>query len=109
MNEDPHTTTVTLRRIAPVWAWLRENFKLPAVLTILLIIGGWVVDRFTLSARVTVLEEHWHIIERVVPDQAEHAALKERVDGIDERLGRVEKNWDDASKAADLPPSRRHR
>lgn len=104
MNEEDHTTTATLRRVAPAWAWLRENFKLPAVLTICGVLIGWALDRFSLSARVTVLEQHWHTIERVVPDSAAAAALNQRVDDLDGRIGRIETNWDDARNAAALPP-----
>lgn len=102
---EEHTATIVLRRVAPAWAWLRANFKLPAVVTISLLIAGWVADRFSLSARVTVLEEHYHTIERVVTDSTSVAALNQRVNDFDARLTRVETNWDDARNAAALPPT----
>lgn len=104
MNEEDHTTTTTLRRIAPAWAWLRENFRLPAVLTIAGVLIGWAADRFSLSARVSVLEDHWHTIEKTAAVTTQVAVQNQRIDDLGERVGSLEKDWNDARNAAALPP-----
>lgn len=83
---EPETATNVLRRLSPFWAWMRENFKLPAVLTILTLFvagGGWIIN---LKTRVVVLET----IE--IPAKEDHghlAAIDARLDGQDRDIAGV--------------------
>jgi hypothetical protein len=42
-ESDDQGATAVLRRVAPGWAWVRENFKLPALITIGGLVGAGVV------------------------------------------------------------------
>lgn len=108
MKGDDPTATALLKRTAPAWYWLRENFSLAAVLTIVGILGaagGYIV---TLRTRVVVLETEVIHITKIVPDSGVLATLKTKIDDHEERLSRLEDDWDYAGrKASELGPHRR--
>lgn len=107
-SEDPSATAV-LRRVAPGWAWLRENFKLPALLTI----GGLLVGAgsFLLSEHLAIRElDHKlaglrvpHALEqRVNTLELQQAALPERLNEFDRRIAAQEHEWQVVHDAAAL-------
>lgn len=106
MNDDPESTTSILRRRAPVWAWLRENFKLPAVLTISSLViagGGYIVS---LKTRVVVLET------KVVPfvaGQVEVAAIRATMEQHEHRISELETDFGHARQIAGDPPKAQRR
>jgi hypothetical protein len=98
------TLTATLEQLSPFWAWVRANFSLPAVLTIAGVIASAGSYIISLKTRVVVLEHEVVHITRIVPDSAALAGLRQEVADHEERIGRLEKNWDDARELAGMPP-----
>lgn len=94
MSENGDTTaTGVLKRTAPVWYWLREQFSLTSVLAIAGIVvtaGGIIIN---LNTRVVVLER----VIKVVPDSSQLVELRTKVEGHEERIHRLEDDWDYAS------------
>jgi len=103
VSEDDHADTIVgrvLKLRAPAWYWARENFSLPALLTIAGVIaaaGGYII---TLRTRVVVLETEVVHITQIVPDSSMLAALKQQVAEDEARLTRLEANWDYAREHA---------
>lgn len=99
-----HTFSQVLKVRWPVGYWLRQQFSLTSIIAILSILaagGGWIIN---LKTRVVVLET------RVVPVLAnvrEIDVLKVRVDDLEQRITRIEQDWDYARNAAGLPPTPR--
>jgi hypothetical protein len=106
VREDGSTTQ--LRRLAPWAAWLRANFSLPSVLTIAGVIGSALLYIVNLRTRVVVLEHEVTHIVQVAPDEAILAAAKERLADHEQRIGRLEHDWDDARELAGTEPRPRH-
>lgn len=94
-TEKDHATTDILKRTAPIWFWLRENFKPPALFAILAMLGGlggWVIN---LKTRVVVLET------KVIPYAEDHG----RMDALEQRVQRLEDEWDTAAQIAPTAPT----
>lgn len=107
VDDEQHRLTVVLKNLSPGWAWLRANFTLPSVLTILGILGGAAMYVINLRTRVTVLEETVTIVQKVAPESTALAVLQQRVVDHDRRLGQLESAWTHAATEAtkpDLPP-----
>lgn len=103
-GDDKHAITNTLRRLSPGWAWVRDNFSLPALLTIAGVLagaGGYVIS---LKTRVVVLEHEVTQIVEITPSDTAVAALHQEVDDHEHRLERLEADWDDARQVAGQPP-----
>lgn len=106
MDRPPdESPTIVLGRIAPAWGWARKSFSLPSLLTILGIAGAAIGDHVSLTIRVAKLEGEI----AGTPTAAAVAALKVQQDSQDERITRLENNWDDAAKTAGMPPVARKR
>jgi len=109
---EDHTATITLRRVAPAWAWARKNFSLASVLTIAGIIataGGYIIS---LRTRIVVVEHEVHDIKEVVPNAGSLARLEATVQSHESRITRLENDWDDAARTAATAaprPNRRSR
>jgi hypothetical protein len=114
-EDDQHRLTIVLRKLSPTWAWVRANFTLPAVLTILGILGAAAAYIITLRTRVTVLETEVTHIVTIAPDQAKLAGLEQRVDDHEGRIKRMEGYFDraqtelDKAKPDPVPPRRKVR
>ena len=110
MADEPHTESGlwrALERHNPgVWVlrWLQKSFSLPAVLTILGVLGASGAYIISLQSRVTVLEK----VVYVIPNKAELAQMQARIDGHEQRLTRLEGNWDEAVAHAGEPPLHTH-
>lgn len=102
-DDDQHRLTVVLKKLSPTWAWVRANFTLPAVLTILGILGAAAAYIITLRTRVTVLESEVTHIVTIAPDQAKLAALAQRVDDHEGRIKRLEAGYDRAQNEVEKP------
>ncbi len=114
MEENP---TQTLRRLAPGWAWLRDNFKLPAVLSIagVILVGGvgYLEQRADLKAirkadptqRLERLEAK---LTRLLED---HAADRRQLQDLAAEVAYQRAEWDRVEKVAEAEPAprRRHR
>jgi hypothetical protein len=102
-------STIQLRRLAPWAAWLKHNFSLPSVLTIAGVLGSALLYIVNLRTRVVVLEHEVTHIVQVAPDQVALAAAKERLADHEQRIGRLERDWDDARELAGTAPRPRGR
>lgn len=113
-DPDPFSATEVLRRVSPAWYWVRQNFTLPAVLTIagvMVSAAGYIIS---LRTRVIVLQTEVTHIVQVAPDRAALAAISQRVDDHEQRIARLEGDWDHAGQVGAQPvprpnPWRRHR
>jgi hypothetical protein len=110
--EAPESRTVVLKRIWPLGHWLRTNFTLPAMITIVTILGGAAMYIINLRTRVTVLEQTVTIVQKVAPDETALAVIRQRVDDHDRRLADIEGAWKHAATEASkqpppAPPARR--
>lgn len=108
--DDAHQTlTAVLEQISPFWSWVRANFTMPAVLAIagiLISASSYIVS---LKTRVVVLEHEVVHITKIVPDTTALAAMGQRVTDHEERITRLESDWDNAQQFAALPPRPRWR
>jgi hypothetical protein len=102
------TATVVLRRAAPAWYWLRKNFSLASLLTIVSIICGATAYIWVLQTRVILVEHEVTTIEKIVPSNTVVSALTSTVTDHEQRIARLEKNWDDAAQSAGSAPYPTH-
>jgi hypothetical protein len=83
------------------WVWLKRQFSLTSLFTVLgllLGLGGWAIS---LQTRVVVLET------KVVPfvgDQGHLAVIDQRLTDHDRRLEELESDFEHARTEADKPP-----
>ena len=99
--------TAILKTRAPAWWWLRKNFTLPAVLAI----GGILAASSTwlwrqhesiedLRKRPDLGPQMAGLARRMDADELERAAQRQKLQDFDERIGRLEENWDHAGLIA---------
>lgn len=93
-EEADNTATAVLKRASPFWYWVRANFSLPALFTLLGVVGAAGSYIASLKTRVVVLEHEVVHITQIVPDSATIVALKTRVDDHEGRIKRIEDDWD---------------
>jgi hypothetical protein len=108
-----HDTSVTriLRVKARGWYWLRENFSLPAVLTILGAVGtlgSWCIH---LNTKVAVQEGEIHFIRIIMPDKSALAAVQATLSAHstalsehETRITQLEADYDTARTVAGTAP-----
>lgn len=83
------------------WAWFRRQWSTTSLVTVVTgvgILGGWAVN---LKTRVVVLETR---VVPVIKDEGRVDSLAATVTGHEQRLTRLERNWDDAKNEAGTPP-----
>lgn len=73
--------TAIMRRVAPVWWWLRENFKWPAVVTIagMLVTSGG----FLLSQHLAIIRLSDQVAAIPRPPPVDLSGITARLDGIE--------------------------
>lgn len=112
MADDPGATAV-LQRIAPGWAWVRENFKLPPVLAITGLVvssGAWIysqhLDLQSLKKRdpAVQLDRIERQLSLVLQQQA---AMRVDLANQGQRIARQEAQWDRVTQVAETPTRRR--
>lgn len=97
---DDQGATAVLRRVAPGWGWLRDNFKLPALLTIAGLVAAGVVgylqviNRPDLAPRITALEAS------IASIQQSQAAAKQEAEDFNRRVAAQEDEWKIVHQAA---------
>lgn len=115
--EEPAASSVTarLKRADPAWWWLRENFKLPAVLTIagcVLSSGAWL---WTQHTDLVELKSHdpGPKLEAIAGELAEllrtQAVMQQRLEDFAQRIDAQERRWEHVEEVADAPPHRKAR
>lgn len=112
MEESP---TQNLRRLAPGWAWLRENFSLPAVLSlagIVLAAGvGYLEQRADLkairNADPTARLERLETDVKTLLEQ--HAADRQQLQDLAGEVAAQRAQWDRVEKVAESAPASRRR
>ena len=97
-----------------LWAWVRRQFSVTSVATLVIVAGSaWGYIAYLRESVVAVRERVIVLETKVIPlvqEQDEQGALREMVRDHDERLKRLERNWDDAGQvAASTPPSGRRK
>lgn len=109
------TPTNVFRIQSPHWAWLRDNFTLPSVLSMGAVISGaaWYcislsnhVDQQSRDMRQLTSDvgEVKHLVEGTARDIAE---VRRGQTDQDQRLTRIENNWDDAAHVVATAPRKR--
>lgn len=108
MTEEADVGSVTslLKRTDPLWWWLRENFKLPSLLTIggLLVSGGaWLWTEHAalrdLQGRVAAIKVG-ALDARLNTLELHQAVLAPRLNEFDRRIGAQEHEWQVVHDAA---------
>lgn len=114
---DPSPTQTALRRLSPGWAWVRENFKLPAVLSIagvVLAAGvGYLEQRSDIKAiRAADPTKKLDRLEADVKTLLEqHAADRQQLQDLANEVAAQRAQWDRVERVAETEPAprRRHR
>jgi len=106
-SPDDLGATAVLKRTAPAWWWLRQNFTLPAVLAIAGILAGsaawlWkqqgVIEE--LRRRPDLGPQLAGLAARMDADELERAGQRQQLKDQGERTARLEENWDHAGLIA---------
>ena len=113
-DADP-AATATFRRVAPGWSWLRDNFSLPAVLsiagTIALAGAGYLEQRSDLKAILKA--DPTARLERLEADVKtlleEHAADRQQLIDLASDVADQRAHWERVERVADTPVPRRSR
>lgn len=110
MDENP---TQNLRRLAPGWAWLRDNFSLPAVVSIAGIVlaagVGYLEQRADLKAirRADPTKR----LERLEADLKtllqDHAADRQQLEDLASEVAAQRAQWDRVERVAETVPAHR--
>jgi hypothetical protein len=109
-DADP-TATATFRRVAPGWAWLRDNFSLPAVLSIAGIViaagVGYLEQRADLKAIRNA--DPTQRLERLEADVKtlleQHAADRQQLQDLAVEVAAQRAQWDRVEKVAESVPA----
>jgi len=91
--KEEHSLTANLKKLSPVWWWLRKNFTFPAVCVILGVsasAAGYIIH---LNTKVVVLEKVIMPMVKAGPDLAR----------LDERVGVMERRWAKVDLQGELP------
>jgi hypothetical protein len=101
-SEDPGATAV-LRRIAPGWAWLRDNFKLPALVTIAGLVAAGVVGYLQVINRPD-LTPRLEKIEAALADIREaQASERQQLADVAGEVASQRGDWKHAAEVAGKP------
>jgi hypothetical protein len=105
VSESP---TAVLERLAPGWAWLRENFKLPAVVAIgglVLSSGAWIYSQRTDIESLQKRDPTAHL-ERIEGQLSEvlqtQSAMKEQLTEFGRRIDSQDHKWERVEEAAEI-------
>jgi len=105
------SVTAILKRADPLWWWLRENFKLPSLISLALAIAGagsWIYVQRSDLAGLDRQIKNLATSDQVSAVGESLKALSVQLDDQGDRLDRLERNWDDAGRvAAEFKPRRR--
>lgn len=112
-----HSTdsTATFRRVAPAWAWLRDNFKLPAVLSIAAVLStamvGYLGQRADLKAirRADPTQRLERLEAKLEQLLEQRAADRQQLADVAAEVEAQREHWDRVQRLAELPPLPRHR
>jgi hypothetical protein len=111
---DPGSITGVLRRVDPVWWWLRENFRLPSLVAIagcLLTSAAWIYSQ---HMDLEQLKKHdpgpqlAAIATQLSAVLQAQSAMQQRLEDFGERIDRQEARWDRVDQIATEPPRPRH-
>jgi len=110
------SATVVLKRLSPGWAWVRENFKLPALLTILGCAGAAGIWIWSQHTDLQDLKKHdpAPALEKIDAKLSEvletQAAMKQQLSDFGGRIAAQEAEWRSVHQAAAIRvPSQRRR
>jgi hypothetical protein len=112
---DPGSITGALRRIDPVWWWLRENFRLPSLVAIagcVVTSAAWIysqhldLEQLKKHDPSAKLEEIAGQLSAVLQAQS---AMQQRLEDFGDRIDRQEARWDRVDQVAEATPHKRTR
>jgi hypothetical protein len=106
------SVTGLLKRVDPLWWWLRENFRLPSLGVIASVIAGAGVWLFNQRGDLRGLQAQQKTLataDQVAAVQHSLDSLKTQLDDQGGRIDRLERNWDDAGRVLDQSPPPRRR
>jgi hypothetical protein len=113
-NADPGATGI-LKRKAPLWWWLRENFKLPAIGAIagcIVSAGAWIWSQHADLEQLKGREDPKPALERIDAKLSEvlqaQSGMKEQLADFGKRIDRQDQKWARVEDAADIRIPRRH-
>jgi hypothetical protein len=107
------SVTSRLRAVDPVWWWVRENFKLPSLLTIagcVLTAAAWL---YMQHVDLVELKKHdpgpklESIAAQLTAVLQAQSAMQQRLNDFADRIDEQERRWERAEQIASAPP--RHR
>jgi hypothetical protein len=108
---DPGSVTGVLKRVDPVWWWLRENFRLPSLVAIALSIAtsaAWIYSQHLDLEQLKKhdpgpkLEEIAGQLSAVLQAQS---AMQQRIEDFGERIDRQESRWERVDEVAEAMPA----
>lgn len=109
------SVTSRLKVADPLWWWLRENFKLPSIITIagcLITSAAWL---YTQHADLVQLKAHdpgpqlEAIAGKLSAVLQAQSAMQQRLDDFADRIDSQERRWERVESIAAAPPPRRRR
>ena len=110
------SVTARLRRVDPVWYWLRENFRLPSVFAIAACLATSAAWLYTQHTDLVQLKAHDpgpqldQIAARLSAVLQAQAVMQQRLDDFAQRLDDQARRWERVDEIADAPPRHgRHR
>jgi hypothetical protein len=111
---DPGATGI-LKRQAPLWWWLRENFKLPALGAIagcILSAGAWLWSQHVDLEQLKNRDDPKPALARIEAQLSEvlqaQSAMKQQLADFGERIDRQDQKWARVEDAAEIRVPRRH-
>jgi len=114
-NELDASATAVLKRYAPGWAWLRENFKLPAILTlagVFVAAGSWIWSQHAALERLEGREDPQPHLERIEAKLGTileaQAAMHQQLADFGRRIDEQQRKWDRVEEVAESRIPRRH-
>lgn len=112
LTDQQGSITGVLRRVDPVWWWLRENFRLPSLVAIagcVVTSAAWIysqhldLDQLKKHDPGPKLEEIAGQLSAVLQAQS---AMVQRLQDFGDRIDRQEARWDRVDQVAEANPSR---
>ena len=106
------SVTSRLKVADPLWWWLRENFKLPSLITIALSLATSAAWLYTQHADLAQFKAHdpgpqlEAIASKLSAVLQAQSAMQQRLDDFSQRIDSQERRWEHVESVADTPPRR---
>lgn len=108
------TATTVLRQLAPGWAWVRQNFTLPAMLAIGALVASstsWIWAQHVSLTRLEAREDPKPHLERIEARLGQilekQAAMGQQLADFGRRVDEQQHKWDRVEEVAEIRIPRR--